>query len=180
MSQNTKRFHFVNICNPEQNREPKTRKQIRRHIAKSNLHNILQKQSENAVANVGAAEDTDSNEMLNTFKIQSDPSACQSLLCACFGRLEDVIVGSKANGHLLCVEQCSDCGRPRLSNSGFTDGPSLIQQALILAQSRGYSPHITCLGAGRGDPFASYALAMKPYMHGLLDNGKLNSEPAPY
>ena len=178
-SQKAQKFHFVNACKPGQNKEPQTRKLIRRHIAKSNLHEILRKQAKSAASSLATPGKTTSTEARDSGDVHLEASLCQSMLCVCFRKLEDVIACSKASGHSLFVEECSICGRPRLLNLESTNKCDTSLQVSGGAKLPGESDLITRLGAGRADPFASYALAMKPYMHGLIDNGKLDPDPNP-
>lgn len=154
-------FQFVNIDNPEQSGHIETRRLVRRHVMQHHLEKRLQDQRREKLA---------SNDAPSADSVaQNSPAA--SIMCDCFGSFEKTIASSKINGSLLVVAQCPTCGRLFLK-SADSDTQAIVTPPQSPAKE------ISRLGSGRTDPFASYAIEMSPYMHGLLDHMVVTMTPA--
>ena len=165
-----KQFQFVNIDKPEQSNHAKTQKLVRRHVMQQQLHKRLVKQSRQL--ETPPKDEDDAPNRVSSDKKSSKERPTSTSMCSCFGAFEDAIAFSKNNGQLLSVEECLLCGRPLLTHAEVDTVPKA--DSLQMVRLRPNTDHEMRLGAGRADPFASYAVPMSQYMHGLLDHCKRN------
>lgn len=153
-------FQFVNIENPEQSAQAETRQLVRRHVMQNHLRQRLEDQARSAVSSRDEETASASSPVTSPASV-----AAPTLMCNCFGTVEETAAASQRQGTTLTIETCPMCGRLFLKalGTGLQTPPT---------RPRSPAKEIVLLGSGRADPFNSYAIEMSPYMHGLMDHSE--------